>query len=100
MKLQQCLGLVFGNFPDLSRSLLEARVEATSIPYNIEIFVYSCRILTRLLPFLFEDPEWRLFFWAQDSADHRRGKSITFKDVHMVLPEGMNLEGFKGWGRD
>ena len=29
----------------------------------------SIRLLTRLVPYMFEDPEWRDFFWTQPAAN-------------------------------
>ena len=28
-------------------------------------FFCSCRILSRVIPFIFEDPDWRSFFWSR-----------------------------------
>ena len=29
----------------------------------------SCRLLTRLIPYIFEDPDWRSFFWSKPEPD-------------------------------
>lgn len=34
------------------------------------VVLNSCRILTRILPYIFEDPDWRGFFWSNYSCDH------------------------------
>jgi hypothetical protein len=36
------------------------------------VVLNSCRILTRILPYLFEDPDWKAFFWSNVSSheDH------------------------------
>ena len=39
----------------------------------------SCRLLTRLIPFIFEDPDWRSFFWStpeQEDDQTLLGKSL------------------------
>jgi hypothetical protein len=48
------------------------------------ILVINCvRILTRLLPYIFEDPDWRSFFWSSLPSSSKQ----QFKD------DGENPEG-------
>ena len=58
---------------------------------KLYLFDFSCRILTRLLPFLLEDPDWRGFFWTSDS-DQRRG---IFVDGLQYLKSFLKLNYIK-----
>ncbi len=49
--------------------------------------VLSCtRLLTRILPYIFEDPDWRGFFW---STVPKVGKSVV-REISELLPEWVN----------
>ncbi|XP_051523219.1 protein HID1-like isoform X2 [Myxocyprinus asiaticus] len=51
--------------------------------------VLSCtRLLTRILPYIFEDPDWRGFFW---STVPRAGKSEDESDVESTRPLAESL---------
>ena len=53
---------------------------------KLYLFDFSCRILTRLLPFLLEDPDWRGFFWTSDS-DQRRGIFHAWIEIFRIFLE-------------
>ena len=37
----------------------------------------SCRLLTRLIPYIFEDPDWRSFFWSKPEPGMKEGADQT-----------------------
>lgn len=38
-----------------------------------QIVLNCCRLLTRILPYIFEDPDWRGFFWSTVPGAGRGG---------------------------
>lgn len=50
------------------------------------VVLNSCRILTRILPFIFEDPDWKGFFWSNFSArdDHNDSDTDCEKDFSSI----------------
>ena len=56
---------------DVARSASNKQVKLTAIMWKQSrhvitgIAVLNCvRLLTRILPYIFEDPDWRGFFWS------------------------------------
>uniref|UniRef100_T1IJN7 HID1 domain-containing protein n=1 Tax=Strigamia maritima TaxID=126957 RepID=T1IJN7_STRMM len=48
-----------------------------------QLVVLNCvRLLTRILPYIFEDPDWRGFFWSSLPNTHKEGA----EDVEMESP--------------
>ena len=51
--------------------------------YSFDISVLNCvRLLTRILPYIFEEPDWRGFFWSTlpgHSDDNNEEVTITLK---------------------
>lgn len=45
------------------------------------VVLNACRILTRLLPYLFEDPDWRMFFWTNLPLPAESGTSSKARDA-------------------
>lgn len=48
------------------------------------------RLLTRILPYIFEEPDWRGFFWSSlpgKSSDETDSEvtQILFDDLHLIL---------------
>ncbi|RLV99323.1 hypothetical protein DV515_00009930 [Chloebia gouldiae] len=47
-----------------------------------QIVLNCCRLLTRILPYIFEDPDWRGFFWSTVPGAGRGGD--TAEDIHSI----------------
>ena len=45
----------------------------------------SCRLLTRLIPYIFEDPDWRSFFWSKPEPGMKEGADQTPLGKSMML---------------
>ena len=45
----------------------------------------SCRLLTRLIPFIFEDPDWRSFFWSTPEEGMKEGDDQTLLGKSLLL---------------
>lgn len=65
-------------------------VNSYSISINNFFLYYSvlncARLLTRVLPYIFEDPEWRGFFWTslpENSQSSDSGESVAL--AHSLL---------------
>jgi len=51
----------------------------------------SCRVLTRLVPFIFEDPDWRSFFWSKPQIQERREEGQEEVDANPPLAHSLIL---------
>lgn len=57
-----------------------------------QVVLNCCRILTRILPYIFEDQDWRGFFWSTVPGAGRAGVSwhgkrkISLSQINIVYP--------------
>ena len=45
----------------------------------------SCRLLTQLIPYIFEDPDWRSFFWSKPEPGMKEGADQTPLGKSMMI---------------
>uniref|UniRef100_A0AAY4ARC6 Uncharacterized protein n=1 Tax=Denticeps clupeoides TaxID=299321 RepID=A0AAY4ARC6_9TELE len=56
-----------------------------------QVALNCCRILTRILPYIFEDPDWRGFFWSTVPGAGRAGVDDDDDDGARPLAESLLL---------
>lgn len=70
------------NLATLVYKCVEKLVRATDTLCNTTsqqtVVLNSCRLLTRLIPYLFEDPDWRGFFWSNLTAPQAEDTDEVF----------------------
>ena len=45
-------------------------------------YVLNCvRLLTRLLPYIYEETEWRGFFWSESPVFNNKEKNLTVNEL-------------------
>ena len=67
----------------------------------INISVLNCvRLLTRLIPFVFESEEWRSFFWSKNSIDLEdslHGESCGNAPLAQILLKKLSVSHLISW---
>lgn len=58
------LSLSLGLNPKAVEKLVSAAETGCTAPKEQQIVLNSVRLLTRVLPYIFEDADWRGFFWS------------------------------------
>ncbi len=57
---------------------LQQCVDNACITQKEQLEVLNCvRLLTRLIPYIFEDPEWRGFFWSTTPVNNKKSTEYT-----------------------
>ena len=75
--LQIHLVLLSKNIVLVRESFMKLQTSKKFYVHTFSILVINCvRILSRLLPYIFEDPDWRSFFWSSLPSSSKQ----QFKD--------------------
>eukprot|EP00057_Strongylocentrotus_purpuratus_P027818 XP_011682292.1 PREDICTED: protein HID1 isoform X1 [Strongylocentrotus purpuratus] len=62
--------------------LVSAAESGCSAPRDQQVVLNAARLLTRILPYIFEDPDWRGFFWST-----LPGQSANMEGLDDFLPQ-------------
>lgn len=53
-------------------------IDNACITHKDQVEALNCvRLLTRILPYIFEEPEWRGFFWSQSPTNKKQQLDST-----------------------
>ncbi|XP_041473383.1 protein HID1-like [Lytechinus variegatus] len=71
--------------------LVSAAESGCSAPRDQQVVLNAARLLTRILPYIFEDPDWRGFFWStlpgqsanMDGVDDFLSQLLSDVDLHL-----------------
>ena len=76
--------------------LVSASESGCSGAKDQQMVLNSVRLLTRILPYIFEDPDWRGFFWSTLPGQSVRlivmGRGFTGGQLFVLFPKGSYMK--------
>ena len=69
------------DIPQAVEKLVQAAESGCPSEREKQVVLNCTRILTRILPYIFEDQDWRGFFWSTVPGAGRAGVSVMYKSL-------------------
>lgn len=79
--MSQCLVCLFGFFFQAVEKLVQGAESGCPTDREKQVILNCTRILTRILPYIFEDQDWRGFFWSTVPGAGHAGVSVETETI-------------------